>query len=99
MLDDLDHEAAGGVGVSRARDAASDAGELDGAAATGEADVIGDLGDGADLRELALVARDEQDPLLVANADGKRHIHGGEDHRVVQWDEQERCHGVWLHFL
>ena len=71
----------------------------DGAAAAGEADVVGDLGDRADLRELALVARDEQDPLLVANADGKRHIHGGEDHRVVQRDEQERCHGVWLHFL
>ena len=41
----------------------------------------------------------EQDPLLVAHADGKRHIHGGEDHRVVQRDEQEGCHGVRLHFL
>ena len=82
-----------------ARDTAGDAGEGDGAAAAGKPDVVGDLGDRADLGELALVARDEQDPLLVANADGKRHIHGGEDHRVVQRDEQERCHGVWLHFL
>ena len=96
---DLDAQAAGGVGVRGAGDAAGDAGERDGAAAAGQADVVGDLGDRADLGELALVARDEQDALLVAHVDGKRHIHGGEDHRVVQRDEQEGCHGVWLHFL
>ena len=99
VLGDLDHEAAGGVGVCGTRDTAGDAGQGDGAAATREPDVVGDLGDRADLGELALVAGDEQHSLLVADADGKRHIHGGEDHRVVQRDEQERCHGVWLHFL
>ena len=99
VLGDLDHEAAGGVGVRGARDTAGDAGQGDGTAAAGEPDVVGDLGDRADLGELALVAGNEQHTLLVAHADGKRHIHGGEDHRVVQRDEQERCHGVWLHFL
>ena len=99
VLVDLDHEAAELVGVRGAGDAAGDAGEGDGAAAAGKADVVGDLGDRPDLGELAVVTRDQQDPLLVANADGKRHIHGGEDHRVVQRDEQEGCHGVRLHFL
>ena len=41
----------------------------------------------------------EQDALLVADVDGKRHVHGGEDDGVVQRDEQEGCHGVRLHFL
>ena len=84
-----------GVGVRRAGDAAGDAGERDGAAAAGQADVVGDLGDRADLGEFAVVTRDEQDPLLVAHVDGKRHIHGREDHGVVQRDEQKRGHGVF----
>ncbi len=90
VLFDLDDEASELIGVCGAGDAAGDAGQGDGAAAAGKADVVGDLGDRPDLGELALVARDEQDTLLVADADGKRHIHGGEDHRVVQRDEQER---------
>ena len=99
VLGDLDHQAAELVGVRGAGDAAAHTGEGDGAAATGKADVVRDLGDRPDLGELAVVTRDQQDPLLVAHADGKRHIHGGEDHRVVQRDEQEGCHGVRLHFL
>jgi hypothetical protein len=87
VLLDLDHEASGGVGARGAGHTARDAREGDGAAAAGKADVVGDLGDRADLGELALVTRDEQNALLVAHADGKRHIHGGEDHRVVQRDE------------
>ena len=79
--------------------AASDAREGDGTAATRKTDVVRDLRDRPDLGEFAVVTRDQQDPLLVANADGKRHIHGGEDHRVVQRDEQEGWHGVRLHFL
>ncbi len=49
------------VGVGRAGDAAGDAGEGDRAAAAGQADAVGHAGDRADLGELALVARDEQD--------------------------------------
>ncbi len=99
MLFDLDHEAPERIGVGGAGDSARDTGEGDGAAATGKADVVRDLRDRPDLGELAVVTRDQQNPLLVANSDGKRHIHGGEDHRVVQRDEQEGCHGVRLHFL
>ena len=80
-------------------DTAGDAGEGDGAAATRKSDVVRDLRDRPDLGELAVVTRDQQDALLVTHVDGKRHIHGGEDHRVVQGDEQEGCHGVRLHFL
>ena len=96
---DLDHQAAEFVGARGAGDATAHTGEGDGAAATGKADVVRDLGDRPDLGELAVVTRDQQDPLLVSHVDGKRHIHGGEDHRVVQRDEQEGCHGVRLHFL
>ena len=99
VLVDLDHEAPELIGVRGPGDTAGDAGEGDGTAAAGKADVVRDLRDRPDLGEFAVVTRDQQDPLLVANADGKRHIHGGEDHRVVQRDEQEGCHGVRLHFL
>ena len=91
-LGHLDAEAAGGVGVRGARDAAGDAGERHGAPAAGEADAVGDLGDRADLGELTLVARDQQHALLVARVDGEGHIHGGEDDGVVEGEEQERGH-------
>ena len=97
-LGHLDAQAAEVVGVRRAGDAAGDAGELHGARAAGQADAVGHLGDGADLGELAVMARDEQDALLVADVDGKRHVHGGEDHGVVQRDENQRGH-LKLHLL
>ena len=91
-LGHLDAEAAGVVRVRRAGDAAGDAGELHGAAAAGEADAVGDLGDRADLGELAVVAGDEQHALLVTRVDGEGHIHCGEDDGVVQREEQEGVH-------
>ena len=60
-----------GVGARRAGDAAVEPVERDGAGAAGQADALGHLGDGADGRVLALVARDEQDALLVADVDGR----------------------------
>ena len=59
------------------------------AAAAGEADVVGDLGDRADLGELALVTRDEQDALLVARVDGERDVHRREDDGVVEGYEEQ----------
>ena len=91
-LGHLDAQAPGGVGVGRARDAAGDAGELHGAAAAGQADAVGHLGDRADLGELAVVAGDEQHALLVTRVDGEGHIHGGEDDGVVEGEEQEGGH-------
>ena len=86
------------VGVGGAGDTAGDAGELHRAGAAGHADDVRDLGDGADGGELVLVAGNQEDPLLVAHVDGKRHIHGREDHGVVQRDEQQRGH-LKLHLL
>jgi hypothetical protein len=59
--------------------------ELDCAPATREADLVHHLGHRADLGELAVVARDQQDALGVADIDRQRHAHVGEDHCVVQW--------------
>ena len=70
-------------------DATGDAGEGHGAAAAGEAHLVGDLGDRADLRELALVTRDEQDARLVARVHGQRHVHRGEDDGVVEGYEEQ----------
>ena len=41
-------------------------------AAAGEADLLSDLGDRADLEELVLVAGDEEDALVVADVDRER---------------------------
>ena len=52
---------------------------------------VGDLGDRADLRELAVMARDEQDARLVADVDGEGDVHRGEDDGVVEgYEEQMR---------
>jgi hypothetical protein len=66
-----------------------EADEVDGAAAAGHADVLAHLGDGADLRILTLVARDEQHTLLVAHLDGDGHIHVGEDDEVFERYEEQ----------
>jgi hypothetical protein len=88
----LDAEAAGVVGVGGAGDAAGDAGQLHGTGAAGEADAVGHRSDGADLGKCVVVARDEQHAILVTDVDGERHVHGGEDHGVVQRDENQRGH-------
>ena len=45
-----------------------------------------------DLRETALVARDEHDAVLVAHVHGQGDVHGREDDRVVEGDEEEGGH-------
>ena len=63
--------------------------EADGAGPAGQANVVGDVGDGADLGVLTLVARDEQHALGLAGVDGERDGHVREDDGVVQGDEQK----------
>ena len=86
---DLDPQAALRVGVGGAELGPVQAVEVDGAAAAGHADALAHLGDGADLRVLALVARDEQHALLVADVDGDRDVHVREDDEVVERYEEQ----------
>ncbi len=75
-----------------ADDAAVQAGEGDGAAATGEADAVGHLGDGADGGVLLLVLRHQQDARLVTGVDRQRDGHAREHHGVLERDEQQVAH-------
>ena len=77
------------VGLGGADDAAGDAGEDGAAGAAGQADAVGDRGDGADGGVLAVVAGDEHDALGVADVDGQGDVHRGEDHGVVERDEEQ----------
>ena len=92
-LVDLDAQLAVGAGLGGADQRAVLAGEGDRAAAAGQADLLGDLGDRADLEELVLVARDEHDALVVADVDRQRDAHVGEHDGVVQGDKSQRGHG------
>ena len=78
MLGDLDAEAAGGIGVGGARHATGHAGERHGAAAAGEADGVRDLGDRADLGELAVMTGNQEDAGLVPHVHRKGDVHRGE---------------------
>ena len=60
-LVDLDAQLAVGAGLSGADQRPVLAGDRHGAPAAGQADLVGDLGDRADLEELVLVARHEHD--------------------------------------
>ena len=88
---DLDEEASLRVGRRGAGDSAVEAVQRDGATAAGEADAVGDLGDGADLRVLVVVLGHEQHAILVADVDGEGDVHVGEDDDVFQRDEQKAC--------
>ena len=93
---DLDVQLArpkGRGGVGGAGDAAVQAGQHDRVPAAGQAHVLADVGDGADVRELVLVARDEQDTLLVADVDRQRQRHRREDDDVLEGDQQQSAHG------
>ncbi len=48
-----------------------------------------DLGHGAHAGEVAVVAGDEQDPLLVAGVYGQRDGHAREDDGVVERNQEE----------
>jgi hypothetical protein len=93
VLGDVDDQAAAQVGLGRADDAAGDALQRGAAGAARQADGLRDADDGADRRVLAVVAGDEDDPLLVADVDGKGDVHRREDDGVVERDEEEGCHG------
>jgi hypothetical protein len=62
--------------------------ESDGRTAAGQANTFGDLGDNADLRVLAFVARHEQDAFLIADLGRDRDVHVREDDNVVKRDKQ-----------
>ena len=85
----LDTQTPEGIGVRRADHGAMQAGEGNGLAASGEADAIGNLGHGADLRVLVLVLRDEQDAVLIACVDRQGDGHAREHHRVLERNEQQ----------
>ena len=97
VLGDLHAQAAAGVGLRRAGDAARDAFEHRAAGAAGEPDALGDAGDGAHGGVLALMARNEQHALLVADVDGQRDVHRREHDGVFKWDEEQGGHGQPLH--
>ena len=88
-LVDLDAQLAAGAGLGGADQRAVLAGEGDGAAAAGQADLLGDLGDRADLEELVLVTGDEHDTLVVADVDRQRDPHVREHDRVVEGDQPQ----------
>ena len=86
---DVDEEAPLRVAGRGARDPAVQAVQGDRATAAGEADAIGHLGDGADLRVLVVVLGHEQHAILVADVDGEGDVHVGEDDEVFQGDEEQ----------
>ena len=94
---DLDEQAPLRIGLRRSRDAAVQPLDRDGGGAARQPDAVGHAGDGADRGVLALVLRHEQHAVLVADLDGQRHVHVGEDDDVVERDEQQLCHGSGSH--
>jgi hypothetical protein len=69
--------------VCRAGDPTVKALQRDGAAATGQADAVGGLGDGTDAGVLALVVGDEQHTVVLAGVHRERQRHAREDDDVV----------------
>ena len=97
VLLDLDEQAAVGKRVGGAGDSAVEALERDGAGAAGQADAVGDLGDGADGGEVLLVPGHEQHALLLAGVHGERERHAREDDGVVQRDQKKSArHGAQI---
>jgi hypothetical protein len=93
----LDAQVARGVGARGAGDASGQALEHRAGRPAGQADAVGDTGDRADGGVLAVVARHQQDLLVVAHGDREREVHGREDDGVVERDQQQRLglgHGV-----
>ncbi len=95
-LVDLDAQLPVGAGLGSADQRAVLAGERDRAPAAGQADVVVDLGDRADLEEVVLVARDEHYALVVADVDRERDPHVGEHDRVVHRDQSQDGLGLGL---
>jgi hypothetical protein len=64
--------------------------EIDRCDAAGQANPLGNFGDRADLRVLAVMPRHEQHSVLVAHVGGDGDAHVREDDDVVKWDKQQR---------
>jgi hypothetical protein len=77
--------------VGGTRDSAVQADDVHGRTSTGETHALGNLGDRANLRVLAFVARNEQDTLLVADVGRDGDVHIGEDDDVVKGYKQQRA--------
>jgi hypothetical protein len=92
VLLDLHEQEAFGSGVGGAGDATGLTFENRAVNAAREADDLGDSGNGADLRELALVAGDEKDALLTVGVHGKRHVHRGENDGVIKGNQKKLVH-------
>jgi hypothetical protein len=99
VLFDLDAQLSGRVGLRGAGGAAVQAAQGHRSGSAGEAYPLGDLGDGAHASELAVVARDEQHALVVADVDRQRDVHGREDHGVVGRNEKKCRHEGSLSLL
>ncbi len=83
-----------------ADDAAVQAGQRNGDGTAGQADTVGHLGDGADLRVLLLVPRHQEDARLVTGVDRQRDGHAREHHGVLERDEQQVAHNRFtLHIV
>ena len=67
------------------------------AGAAGQADAVGDLGNGPDLGIVTFVDRYEQDALLVAHVYGERHVHVREDDDVLQRNEKQSFQNLSHH--
>ncbi len=93
-LVDLDAQLAAGAGLRRADQGTMLAGDGDRAAAAGQADLLGDLGDRADVEELVFMAWDEHDALVIADVDRQRDAHVGEHDGVVERDEPQPRPGL-----
>ena len=92
VLVDLDAQPAGRVGVGRAGDAARSPERATARPPPGRRTRSVTSRDRADLGELALVAGDEQDALVVADVDRQGHVHGREDDGVVEGDQKKLGH-------
>ena len=90
-LVDLDAQLSVRVGLGGADDAAVQAAERHRAAAAGQPDAVGHLGDRADARIVVFVAGDEQHALLGPDIHGQGHVHVREDDDVLQGYEQHRA--------
>jgi hypothetical protein len=60
--------------------------------AAGQAHTLGDLRHRADVGEGAVLSRDEQDAIGLADVGGQGDRHAGEDDRVVEGQEDEVVH-------
>jgi len=91
---DLDAQLAAGAGLRLADQGTVLAGERDRAAAAGQAYLLGDLGDHADVEKLVVVAWHEHHALVLADVDRQRDAHVGEHDGVVERDQPQQLPGL-----